>query len=445
MNRFAELRRRWLLVVFGAVLLLAVIGPRIAAFYTDILWFRSVGFADRFFELLYTRFGLGMVSGLVMTVLVGANIALARRLAPDFRIPSEAEEIIERYRRALEPYTRQIMVAVALGVGLIAGTSLVGEWRTYLLWANGGAFGIDDPHFGRDLGFFVFDLPFWSLVNSWLFGAIAVTIVLTAGAHYLFGGIRPQSQGQKITAPANVHLSVLLASLIAVRAWGFWLDRFHLSYSDRGLVTGLSYTDVNAELRALDLLAVIAAVCVLLFLANIRYRGWVLPSAGVGILLVASVILGGAYPAAIQALRVNPQELPRERPFIDRNLQFTRYAFDVATDEQALEGQEGNLTYEEFPASEDLTREDVIDNATTLGAIRLWDPATLQNTYNQLQQLRPYYDFEDVDVDRYMVEGEPQQVMISVREMNIDDLQEPSWQNSALAFTHGYGIVSSTV
>jgi uncharacterized membrane protein (UPF0182 family) len=445
MNLFAELRRRWLLVVFGAVLLLAVIGPRIAAFYTDILWFRSVGFADRFFELLYTRFGLGIVSALVMTVLVGANIALARRLAPDFRIPSEAEEIIERYRRALEPYTRQIMVAVALGVGLIAGTSLVGEWRTYLLWANGGAFGIDDPHFGRDLGFFVFDLPFWSLVNSWLFGAIAVTIVLTAGAHYLFGGIRPQSQGQKITAPANVHLSVLLASLIAVRAWGFWLDRFHLSYSDRGLVTGLSYTDVNAELRALDLLAVIAAVCVLLFLANIRYRGWVLPSAGVGILLVASVILGGAYPAAIQALRVNPQELPRERPFIDRNLQFTRYAFDVATDEQALEGQEGNLTYEEFPASEDLNREDVIDNATTLGAIRLWDPATLQNTYNQLQQLRPYYDFEDVDVDRYMVEGEPQQVMISVREMNIDDLQEPSWQNSALAFTHGYGIVSSTV
>ena len=445
MNIVAELRRRWILVLFGVIVLLAVIGPRLAAFYTDILWFQSVGFADRFFDLLYTRFGLGIVSGLLMAVLVGTNLFLAKRLEPDFRIPSEAEEIVERYRIALGPFAKPIILAVSIGVGLIAGSALVSEWRTYLLWANGDSFGIDDPHFGIDLGFFVFDLPFWTMVNGWLFGAIAVTIVMTAGAHYIFGGIRPQAPGQKITAPANVQVSVLLASLVAVRAWGFWLDRYHLSYSERGLVTGLSYTDVNAELRAFTLLTFIAAVCVLLFLANIRYRGWVLPSAGVGILLVASVVLGGAYPAAIQALRVNPQELPREREFIERNLDFTRYAFDVATDEQSLEGVDGNLTYEQFPASENLTAAQVVDNTNTLQAIRLWDPSTLQNTYNQLQELRPYYDFQDVDVDRYLVDGEPQQVMISVREINVEELTEPSWQNRALSFTHGYGVVSSTV
>ncbi len=444
MNVLAELRRRWLLVLLGVVVLVAVIGPRIAAFYTDILWFRSIGFAERFFELLYTRFGLGIVSGLTMAVLVAVNLSVVKRVEPQFRFPSEAEEVVERYRRAIEPFFRAGVIAVAAGVGLIAGTAVVGEWRTYLLWANGGQFGIDDPHFGRDLGFFVFDLPFWTLLNGWLFGAIAVTIILVGGAHYLLGGIRPQAAGQKITAAANVHLSVLLASLVAVRAWGFWLDRFMLSYSERGLVTGLSYTDVNAELRAFELLTVIAAVCVLLFLANIRFRGWVLPSAGVGILLVASLVLSGAYPAAIQALQVNPQELPRERPFIERNLQYTRYAYGIDTADEALDG-EGNVTYERFPARADLTADQVNANAGTLEAIRLWDPTTLQNTYNQLQELRPYYDFQDVDVDRYMIDGEPQQVMISVREINVNELQETTWQNQVLEFTHGYGVVSSTV
>ncbi|WP_370323885.1 UPF0182 family protein [Euzebya sp.] len=444
MNLLTELRRRWLLVLIGVVVLAALVGPRVATFYTDVLWFRSVGYTERFFSLLYTRFGLGIAAGIVMAVLIGVNLWLARRAAPDFRLPTEAEEVIERYRRAVEPFTRVAIIVLAIAVGIVGGAALVGEWRTYLLWANGGSFGIDDPQFGLDLGFFVFDLPFWTMVNGWLFGAVAVTIVATAAAHYLFGGIRPQSPGQKITGGANIHLSVLLAALVAVRAWGFWLDRFHLSYSERGLVTGLSYTDVNAELRAFTLLTVIAAVCVLLFLANIRFRGWVLPSAGVGILLVASLVLGGAYPAAIQALRVNPQELPRERPFIERNLQMTRYAFGVATDEQALDG-DGDVVYEEFGATTNLERDDIIDNSTTLEAIRLWDPATLQNTYNQLQELRPYYDFRDVDVDRYDIAGDPQQVMISARELNINDLTEPSWQNQALIFTHGYGVVSSTV
>jgi uncharacterized protein len=445
MNVLTELRRRWVLVVFGLVVGLAVFGPRIAAFYTDILWFESVGYSERFFSLLYTRFGLGIAAGVVMAVLIGVNLALAKRIAPSFRMTTEAEEVIERYRQALEPFTKVAIVAVAAVMGLLAGTALVGEWRTYLLFVNAGEFGIPDPHFGRDLGFFIFELPFYARLNGWLFGTLAITIIATAGAHYIFGGIRPQAEGQKITSQANVHLSILLATLISVRAWGFWLDRFMLSYSDRGVGTGLSYTDVNAELRALTLLTVIAAVCALLFLANIQFRGFILPSAGVGILLVASLVLGGAYPAAIQALQVNPQELPRERPFIDRNLAYTRYAYDIEEVGDALEEGGGNVTYERFGATEDLTPDEVVDNAATLAAIRLWDPATLQNTYNQLQQLRPYYEFQDVDVDRYTVEGEQQQVMVSVREVNVDNLQEPSWQNRALLFTHGFGVVASTV
>jgi uncharacterized membrane protein (UPF0182 family) len=297
-------------------------------------------------------------------------------------------------------------------------------------------FGRTDPQFGLDLGYFVFILPFHTLVNSWLFTALVITVLMTVVAHYVFGGIRPQAAGQRLTPQVNVHLSILIAALVAVRAWGFWLDRYMLSYSPRGQVTGLSYTDVNAELQALRFLTVIAAVCVVLFLVNIRFRGWLLPAAGVGILLIAAVVLAGIYPAVVQRLQVDPQELPREEPYIERNLELTRYGFGI-----------DDVTFEDFPANSQLSGEAVQANQTTLESIRLWDPATLQNTYRQLQELRPYYDFQDVDVDRYVLDGTVQQVMFSVREVATDDLpaQAQTWQNQALVYTHGFGLVSSSV
>ncbi len=443
MNLLAELRRRWWLVLLVILIVGALIGPRLATFYTDVLWYRSIGFADILWGVLRTQAGIGVLTGAVMAVLVGANLLLARRLAPPFRIPSDHEETIERYRTLLEPYARWVLVVVAVVAGLLSGASMVGQWRTFLLWLNGGGFGIDDPHFGMDLGFFVFDLPFLTTINDWLFTALTATILLTAVAHYLFGGIRPQSPAQKITPGANIHLSVLLAALVAVRAWGFWLDRFMLSYSPRGGFTGLSYTDVNAQLRAYELLTGIAVVCVLLFLANIRYRGWVLPSAGVGILVVAAVLLGGVYPAVIQRLQVDPQELPREREFLERNLAYTRYGYDIESGEDTLDGPD--ITYERFPAAADLTAAEVNDNAPTLESIRVWDPATLENTYEQLQQLRPFDPFADVDVDRYEIDGDPQQVMLSARELALENLPSPTWQNERVIFTHGFGVVSSRV
>jgi uncharacterized protein len=434
-----ELRRRWWLLLLGLVVLLLVFGTRVATFYTDVLWYDSLGFSQVFWTLLTTRVGLGLVTGLLMAGLLAGNLMLARRLAPPYRIPSAQEESVERYREAVEPFARPLLLGVALLIGVLSGLSMVGEWDTYLLWANATEFRIADPQFGRDVGYFVFVLPFHALVNSWLFTALALTTVLSAVAHYLFGGIRPQSPGQKIAPQVAVHLSILLAGLVAVRAWGFWLDRYMLSYSQRGTVTGLSYTDVNAQLIALQLLAVIAAVTVVLFLVNIRFRGWLLPSAGVGILVVAAVVLAGVYPAVIQRLQVVPQELPRERPFIDRNLQMTRYAFGLVIDD--------DVEFERFPAASSLTPQQVADNQRTMQSIRMWDPATLQTTYKQLQELRTYYDFRDVDVDRYVIDDDLQQVMISVRELSETDLPAAvqNWQNRRLVFTHGFGLVASDV
>ncbi|HSJ43085.1 MAG TPA: UPF0182 family protein [Euzebyales bacterium] len=436
MELLQALRQRWWLVVGILLIVVLALSTRLATFYTDVLWFRSIGFVRVFWTLLTTQLGLGVGAGIFMTVLLAGNLLLARRLAPRYRIPTPAEQNVERYRTLVEPIARPLLLFVAVVVGVLSGLNVAPQWPRYVLWANATKFGRQDPQFGLDLGFFVFVLPFHTLVNSWLFTALVITVLMTLAAHYVFGGIRPQAAGQRLTPQVNVHLSVLLAALFAVRAWGFWLDRYMLSYSERGQVTGLSYTDVSAELLALQLLTIIAAICVVLFLVNIRFRGWLLPAAGVGILVVAAVVLAGVYPAIVQRLQVDPQELPRERPYIERNLELTRFGFGI-----------DDVTFEDFPANDELSDQAISDNQTTLQSIRLWDPATLQNTYQQLQELRPYYDFRDVDVDRYTLDGDLQQVMLSVREVATTDLpsQARTWQNQALVYTHGYGIVSSAV
>lgn len=429
-----ELRRRWWLPLFAIVVLVLLFGPRISGFYTDALWYESVGFRVVFWRLVSTQVGLGAVAGLVVALLLGGSLLLARRLAPSYRIPSQGEQTIERYRQAIEGAARPLLIGVGVLFGLLSGAGMFQQWEKFLLWANAVSFGINDPQFGRDIGYFVFQLPFLELVNSWLFTSLVLTIVLTGLAHYVFGGIRPQALGQKITPVANVHMSVLLAFLVAVRAWGFWLDRYLLSYSERGGVTGLSYTDVNAQLRAYQLLTVIAAVCVVLFCVNIRVRGWLLPSSGVAILLVAAVLLAGIYPAVIQRLQVAPQQLRREEQYIARNLLLTRFAYGIDGD---------HVSYEPFTVAHELSADEVAANAKTLDSVRLWDPTTLEAVYDQVQTFREYYDFQDVDTDRYLIDGEPRQVMVSVREL--DPRKVDTWQNQALTFTHGYGYVASPV
>ncbi|MPZ73878.1 MAG: UPF0182 family protein [Nitriliruptorales bacterium] len=429
-------RRRGLGFLIAVVVVLLFLASRIATFYTDVLWFDRIGFVGVLWRQLGAQLAVGTVSALVVTAVLVGNLLLARRLAPPYRIPTAQEAVVERYRELVVPFARPVLIGIGVLVGVLTGLTMAANWETVLLWLNGGDFGRDDPHFGRDIGWFVFSLPLYRLLNSSLSTILTFTLLLTAAAHYLFGGIRPQAPAQRVTPAANVHLSLLLAVFVGLRGWGFWLNQYLLSYSERGQVTGLSYTDVNAQLPAYRLLVIIAAVCVVLFLLNVRYRNYLLPGAGVGILLVAAIVLSGVYPAIVQRLQVAPQELPRERGFISRNLEETRYAFGIA-----------DVVSSPFAAGSALTEPEVRDNARTMESIRLWDPATLQNTYRQLQEFRPYYDFRDVDVDRYAIEDGVQQVMISVREISERDLpsEAQTWQNERLVYTHGYGLVSSDV
>lgn len=429
------LRQRLAAVLLVIVIVVALSATRLANLLTELWWFQAIGASDVFTGIIGARVLLAVVAGAFLTAVIAVNLQIARRMRPLVIPETPQQEQIEAYRSQAEPFLGWLIGAVALVFGVSSGLAVASQWELFLLWRNGGSFGTVDPQFGKDVGFYVFDLPFLQYLQGWLFTSLLLVMLLTAGAHLLLGGIRPDAPRDKVLPTVKAHLSVLLALVLAVRAWGYWLDRYLLNFSERGTVTGASYTDVNAELPGLVILVVISVVAIVLTLVNLRRQGFVLPGAAIALLLLGSVILQGVYPSAIQRLQVDPQELEREREFIDRNLAATLEAY-------GLDG----LDLGTFNVTDDLDREQIADNAATFTNIRLWDPQLLLDTYEQIQALRPFYDFADVDIDRYVIDGELRQVMLAARELDEGASAFPdAWQNRHLTYTHGYGIVASQV
>ena len=426
-------RRRLGSVLVGSLLLLVFGANRIAVFVSDLWWFEERGYRDVFLTVLLTRYGIGATFTAALAIFIAVNLSIARRTRP-FIIPTTPQQAqVQRVRDAVDPYLPWVIAAVSFLFALTSGAAVGAQWRTFLLFLNGEGVGIVDPLFDRDLGFWLFELPFWALIQSWLFTSLVLTIMLTAGAHYVLGAIRPESP-EKVTPPAKLHLTVLVALALGVRAWGYWLDRYELNFSQRGTVTGASFTDVNAELPALLLLIGVSIIAIVILFASLRRNGFLLPGAALGLLVVASIVLQGVYPAFVQRVRVDPQELAREREFIGRNLEATRRAFGL-----------DEVVREPFAIRNDLDEQDVIDNDVTLRNVRLWDPAVLETTYAELQSLRPYYEFRNVAIDRYFIDGELRQVMLATRELSSLPPQADTWQNRHITFTHGFGIVASQV
>ncbi len=435
-----ERGRRWPIVVVGALVALVLALTALSGFFVDVLWFREVRFSEVFWQVLRTRFVLGLVFGLAFFLALYVNLLIVRRVTPRFRPLTLEQEIFERYRMAAEPYLRWILPAFALLISLFVGLAVTGQWRTYLLWRNasGVSFGVADPELGRDTAFYVFSLPWLRFVQGWLFSALVGVTVLTAFAHYVWGGIRPQATGlgEKVTPQVKAHLSVLLGLILLVKAWGYYLGTFDLLTSSRGVVAGASYTDVKAQLPALRILIFIAIACAVLFFVNIRMRGWALPVIAVGLLALVSVVAGAVYPAFVQRFRVAPQELQRERPYIERNIEATTRAFGL-----------DDITTSQRTVSAAVTSAQLSDNTVTVSNIRLWRPEILKENYEGLQRIRQYYAFTDVDVDRYPIQGDRRLVMLSTREVSQDGIPEAgaTWQNRHLVYTHGFGAVASVV
>lgn len=437
-------RRRWLIALGVAIVLIVIALNVLSGFYVDLLWFREVHFSSVFWTIFWSKVVLGLIFGVLFFAILLANLLIVRRLTPPFRVFTPEQEVIERYRVAVEPYVKWILPAFSALVALFVGIGASSEWRNFLLWRNSGGVSFQlngspilDPQFHKNPAFYVFRLPFLHFVQGWLFSALVGITVIVAIAHYLWGGIRLQGTGERVTPQVKAHLSVLLGLIVLVKAWGYWLGRFDLVVSNRGVGTGASYTDVHAQLPALTLLVFISIACAVAFLVNIRFRGWALPAIALGLLVLASVVAGGIFPAAIQRFSVAPQQLQREEPFIARNNHATRVAF------QLRKIQSQNLT----PAS-DLTTADMSSNAATVANIRLWQPnPILKDNYDQLQRIRQYYEFQDVDVDRYPLQNSERMVMISAREVSQNGIPGTAgtWQNRHLVYTHGYGAVASQV
>ena len=428
--------RRWTLaVLLLAFLALAAVGS-VARFYTDLLWFREIDKTSLFWGMLRTKLFIGLRAGLGTAAIVGVNLWMVERLAPRYGLTVVARPQVERARAVLSPYLRPLRIGIAAFLGLVVGLQASGLWETFLLWRNRVPFGQRDALFNRDVSFYVFELPFQRAVFGWLFTTLVLTTLLVAAGHYILGGIRPQAETNRIAAQAQSHLSVLLGLIVALKAWGYWLDKYQLLFSSRGVVAGASYTDVKAQLPALEVLFWVALICAAMFFWGARRGGLFLPLISIVLLAGVSLIMGGIVPAVFQRFRVEPQELVRERPYIEKNLAATRKAFNLE-----------QVQTKPFAASDNLTPKALAANRPTIDNIRLWDPDVLRPGVRNLQAIAQYYNFTDVDVDRYPIGKDTRQVMISVREVDPNGLAESArtWQNLHLAYTHGYGMVAVQV
>src|ERR1700730_1676610 len=426
--------RAWMIAA-AAVLIVLIFSLRgLAGFYTDFLWFDSVGFGDTWRQLLLAKFIPATVFTVVFFGVMLANLVIADRPAPAARTAAPEDELIERYEHVVGPYLGRIRVAGAAFFALIAGGSVAGQWQQWILFRHRVNFGIKDPQFHKDVGFYVFTLPFLRFIFEWGFAALVIVLIVTAVAHYLNGGIRLQTPFQRVTPQVKAHLSVILGLMALVKGVQYYLAQFELNFSTRGVVQGASYTDTHAELRALQLLIAIAVIAAALFVWNIWRRGWVLPVIAVGLWALLSLIAGTIYRAVVQQFRVNPNEFQKEQTYIARNIQATRAAWNL-----------DKVDAKPFNYNENLTQTAIDDNRQTIDNARLWDPAEILRNYQSFQTLVTFYKFTDASVDRYKINGKVTQVLVSPRQVNPPDLPSQSWVSQHLVYTHGYGVVVSPI
>jgi uncharacterized membrane protein (UPF0182 family) len=416
--------------------ILAAIGALFIAFsgyYIDWLWFKSVDFTGVWSKVLTTKIELFLIFGLISAFLITFNIFLAYKRRP-FYVPTAIElNGVERLRAQIEPILRYVLIALFLAITYFAGTSGALFWREYLLFKNSTPFGVTDPQFNMDLSFFIFRLPLIQALLGWAISALILTTVATLFVHYMYGGIRPQALSERTTVAARVQLSILFSAIVLVKAAAYWVDRYELALKENKLITGATYSDINALLPAKSILAGIALVCALLFFANIVRRSWLLPAAGTALMVISSLLIAGIYPSAVQQFQVKPSESSKEAPYIQRNIDATRTAY-------GLDGVE----IKDYNATLKTTSGQLASDAATISNIRLMDPNVLSSTFRQLQQIKPYYTFtESLDIDRYTVNGMTRDAVVAVRELSIDGNPSRNWINDHLVYTHGFGFVAA--
>lgn len=448
-----KLLRNTLIVLGILVFALIICLPSLVYFLTERLWYIDVGYLSVFWQRISVKVVTGLVAALVAFVFVELNMEMVRRYFTRTELNGSSGVNVDRFRGRAMKY---VALTVSLFAAIAVGFSASGLWVEIQQFIKGVPFGTVDPIFGRDISFYMFKLPIVDQLYGLVMGLLGMTTVFVVIAYFVGKAITVQKENVDYERPnfsfvkrekdkfnlggidkgALMHISILVALMFVLKGFGYILQMFNLVYSTNGMIFGAGYTDVKALLPGLKVLAAIAVVCAITSVFAGAKKKPVPLIASICVLLVSSLVVGTVYPQIVQKLYVDPNQLEAEREYIDYHLDFTRAAYGL-----------DDIDEREFDYDGEVTAQEVDLNAETISNIRLWDWQPLLSTYSQLQEMRLYYKFQDVDIDRYVIDGQTKQVMIAAREMDVDSLptQGQTWINRHLKYTHGYGAVATPV
>ncbi|MEC3916432.1 UPF0182 family protein [Nocardia sp. CDC160] len=432
-------RSRILLVTALVLAALLLVGPRLTDAYTNWLWFGEVGFRNVYTTVLFTRIVLFLVVTIVVALIIWAALLLAYRSRPVFVPVSGPGDPIARYRTTVMGRLRLFGIGIPLVIGILSGLVAQSSWVTVQLFLHGDSFGVTDPQFHLDIGFYAFDLPFYRMVLNWLFVAVVIAFFANLVAHYVFGGLRLSGREGALSTSARVQLAVIAGIFVLLKALAYWLDRYSLLSSSRKepTFTGGSYTDINAVLPAKLILLSIAVICAIAFFAGVVLRDLRIPAMAAALLLLSSVLVGAVWPLLVEQFSVKPNAATKESAYIQRNIEATRAAYGLTPDK---------VEYVDYKSGGQVSPAQSLADQQTIGNTRLLDPNLLTATFTQRNQLQNIYGFpETLAIDRYAVNGQTSDYVVAARELqpaNLADNQK-DWINRHTVYTHGNGFVAS--
>ncbi|RAV07017.1 membrane protein [Mycolicibacterium sp. GF69] len=433
-------RSRFLIAVGAVVVLLLLIGPRLIDTYVDWLWFGELGYRSVFTTVLFTQILLFLVVSLLIGSILFAGLALAYRTRPVFVPTNGPNDPVASYRTAVMARLRLVGFGVPALIGLFVGLFALGQWETVQLFLHGNSFGITDPQFGKDLGFYAFDLPFYRMVLNYLFVATFLAFLGNLLGHYLFGGIRLSGRSGALSRAARIQLITLVGILMLLKAVAYWLDRYELLSHTRGgkPFTGAGYTDINAVLPAKLILMAIAVICAAAVFSAIVLRDLRIPAIGVVLLLLSSLVVGAGWPLVVEQFSVRPNAAQKESEYIARSIAATRQAYGLTDDV---------VSYRDYPGNAEATAAQVAADRATTSNIRVLDPNIVSPAFTQFQQGKNFYYFPDqLNIDRYSdANGNLRDYVVAARELNPDRLidNQRDWINRHSVYTHGNGFIAS--
>ncbi|WP_431239255.1 UPF0182 family protein [Mycolicibacterium aichiense] len=433
-------RSRILIGIALTVVVLLLVGPRLVDTYVDWLWFGELGYRSVFSTVLVTRLVVFLVAALAVGAIVFAGLALAYRTRPVFVPTVGPNDPVARYRTAVMARLRLFGFGIPVVIGVLSGAVAQSYWARVQLFLHGGDFGITDPQFGKDLGFYAFDLPFYRLVLSYLFVALFLAFLANLVSHYIFGGIRLAGRSGVLSRPARIQLVALIGTLVLLKAFAYWLDRYELLSHTRGgkPFTGAGYTDINAVLPAKLILLAIALICAAAVFSALVLRDLRIPAIGLVLLLLSSLIVGAGWPLVVEQISVKPNAAQKESEYISRSIAATRQAYGLTND---------HVTYRDYSGTAPTTAQQVASDRATTSNIRVLDPTIISPAFTQFQQGKNFYYFPDqLSIDRYQgPDGQLRDYVVAARELNPDRLQDNQrdWINRHTVYTHGNGFIAS--